>query len=236
MMDFLRKHMRAIFGITIAGFLAGAFVGFGSYFFSGKTAADAVLEVNGEKIPYRQFSNYYNRVIDGMRQKKEDVTDEVMKQKKQEVLQDLIQEVVFSDEAKKYGVSVSDAELAADIEHYPAFQKEGHFSQQAYFQVLYQMLHSTPKEFEESRRKQIETFKLRQLIASSVVITEPQLRFEYFLANKGNMSGFDKDRTALRDKLRQQETMLVFAEWFKLLNQTMKIKVHLDEIEKGQRG
>ncbi len=234
MMNWLRKHMRLIFGITIVGFLGGAFIGFGGYFFSSKTPADAVVEVNGAKIPYRQYANYLNRVLDNMRQQKQEITDEVTKQKKQEVLQDLIQEEVFSGEAKKYSITVSDGELAADIQHYPAFQKEGHFDQQTYFQVLFQMLHTTPKEFEESRRKQIAIFKLRQLISSSVIITEPELKLEYYYSNKGNMSAFEKDRQKFLEKLKQEKTMMVFSEWFKTLNQNMKIKVHLDEIEKGQ--
>ena len=226
--------MRLIFGITIIGFLGGAFIGFGGYFFSNKTPADAVVEVNGAKIPYKQYANYLSRVLDNMRQQKQDITDEVTKQKKQEVLQDLIQEEVFSSEAKKYSITVADGELAADIQHYPAFQKDGHFNQQTYFQVLFQMLHTTPKEFEESRRKQIAIFKLRQLISSSVLITEPELRLEYFYSNKGNMANYEKERQKFLEKLRQEKTMLVFSEWFKTLNQTMKIKVHLDEIERGQ--
>ena len=232
MMNFLRKHMRVIFLITIIGFLAGAFVGFGSYFFANKTAADAVVEVNGAQIPYKRFSNYVNRALDGMRQQKQEVTDETMKQKKQEVLQDLIQEEVFSKEALKYGITVSDNELASDIQHYPAFQREGHFDRNAYFQVVYEILRTTPREFEDSRRNQIAIFKLRQLIASGVVITEPELKLEYFNANRGNMKDFEKDRAKFAEKLRQEKTMLVFGEWFKGLNQNMKLKIHLQEIEK----
>jgi len=232
MMNFLRKHMQTIFLITIIGFLGGAFVGFGGYFFANKTTADAVVEVNGEQIPYKVYSNYLNRALDNMRQQKQEVTDETMKQKKQEVLQDLIQEEVFSKEAKKYGITVSDGELAADIQHYPAFQHEGQFDRNAYFQVLYQALRTTPKEFEDSRRKQIAIFKLRRMVASGVIITEPELKLEYFNANRGNMKDFEKDKPKFSEKIRQEKTMLVFSEWFKLLNQSMKIKVHLQEIEK----
>ena len=233
MMNWLRKHMRIIFGITIVGFLGGAFVGFGGYFFADKTTADAVVEVNGTKIPYRQYSNYLSRALDNMRNQKQEVTDEITLQKKQEVLQDLIQEEVFSQEAKKYGITVADGELAADIQRYPAFQKEGQFDRNAYFQVVYQVLRTTPKDFEESRRKQIAIYKLRFLVASGVIITEPELRLEYFRANLGNMTNYQKEKIKFFEKIRQEKTMLVFSEWFKLLNQEMKVKVHLQEIEKG---
>ena len=234
-MDFLRKHMQTIFLITIIGFLAGAFVGFGSYLFGSKTPADAVAEVNGTNIPYRDYAVLLNRVVDNL-SKTQEVTDEVMKQKKQEVLQDLIQEEVFWQQSKKYGIVVSDAELAADIQHYPAFQRDGRFDQNAYFQVLYQVMKTTPQQFEESRRKQIAIFKLRQLIASNVRISEPELQLEYARTHGGSMADFAKNRDKSLETLRQQKVMLVFNEWFKQLNQTVKIKVHLEEIEKQTRG
>lgn len=234
MMDFLRKHMRIIFSITIAGFLAGAFVGFGGYFFGKKSFGDAVAEVNGRNIPYRQYAALYNRAVDAMRKSKEDVSDEMLAKKKQEVVQDLIQEEVFWQESKKYGINVTDMEVAADIQHYPAFQKDGRFDQRAYFQVVFQVIRTTPAEFEESRRRQLAIFKLRQLIASSVKITEPELKAEYMRTHKGNLAGYEKDREKFLEGVRQEKVMLVFNEWFKQLNQELagKIKVHLQEIER----
>jgi len=230
-MEWLRKHTRTIFMITIGGFLAGAFVGFGSYFFGNKSSNDAVIEVNGSKISYKTYIDLYNRTIDNLRREKEQPTEETIKSKKQEVLQDLIQEEVFWQEANKFGIKVTDSELAMDIQHYPAFQKDKRFDQRAYFQVLYQVMHQTPPEFEKTRRKQLAINKLRYLIASGVKITEPELRLEYSLANKGNMKNFDKDRDKFEEQVRQEKTMMVFNEWLKQLNQTMKIKVHLQEIE-----
>lgn len=233
MMDFLRKHMRVIFFITIVGFFAGAFVGFGGYFFGEKSTADAVAEVNNIKIPYRQYANLLNRTLENMRNNKQEVTDAAVQQKKQEVLQDLIQQEVFNEQATKYGITVTDGELAANIQSYPAFQREGRFDRNAYFQVIFQVLRTTPQEFEESQRKQIAIYKLRQLIASSVIVTEPELRFEYARMNKGDMKNFEKDREKFSESVRQQKVMMVFNDWFKTLNQTVKIKVHLQEIERG---
>lgn len=235
-MDFLRKHMRIIFFITIVFFLGSALIGFGGYLFGSKSSMDAVVEINGEEVPYRRFSNMMARVTENMAQKKEEMTEQIRQQKKQEILQDLIQETVFWQQSKKYGISVSDSELAADIQRYPAFQRDGHFDHQTYYQVLGQMLRMSAVEFEDSRRRQIATFKLRHLIASSIRITEAELRYEYARANRGNMAAFEKDRPKFLESLRQEKTMLVFNEWFKQLNSSMKIKVHLEEIERSERG
>jgi hypothetical protein len=233
MMDFLRKHRNIIFTITIIGFLGGAFIGFGSYFFGGKTTSDNVIVVNGTGIPYRNYVRLLNRVIDSMHQEKQEVNTETTNKKKQEVIQDLIQEEVFWQQAKVYGVTVSDEELSADIQQrYPAFQRDGHFDRMAYFQVLAQTLKTAPKDFEESRRKQIANAKLRQLIASSVRISEPELQIEYARTHQGKMADFAKDHDTFLKQIRQEKTMMVFNEWFKYLNQTVKIKVFLNEIEK----
>jgi len=228
MMSFLRKHMKVIFLITIVGFLSGAFIGFGSYFFGGAANADTAAEVNGEKIPYRRYNAMLNRVIDNMRRNKEEVNESTMNRLKQEVLQDMIQEEVFWKEARKYGISVSDQELAADIQNYPAFQRGGRFDPQAYAQILYQMLHTTAQEFELSRRRQIAIAKLRQLIASSIQVSEPEAKLEYLRAHGGKMTDYDKDHDKFVQNLRQEKVMLVFNEWFKQLNQTVKIRVFLN--------
>jgi peptidyl-prolyl cis-trans isomerase D len=228
MMSFLRKHMKVIFLITIVGFLSGAFIGFGSYFFGGAANADTAAEVNGEKIPYRRYNAMLNRVIDNMRRNKEEINESTMNRLKQEVLQDMIQEEVFWKEARKYGISVSDKELAADIQNYPAFQREGRFDPQAYAQILYQMLHTTAQEFEVSRRRQIAIAKLRQLIASSIQVSEPEAKLEYLRAHAGKMTNYDKDHDKFVQNLRQEKVMMVFNEWFKQLNQTVKIRVFLN--------
>ncbi|MFC1501660.1 SurA N-terminal domain-containing protein, partial [Elusimicrobiota bacterium] len=158
--------------------------------------------------------------------------DEIIQQKKQEVIQQLIQEEVFWQEAKKYGITVSDTELTNDIRNYPAFQRNGRFDHITYYKIMNNVLRTTPKEFEASRRKQIAAYRLRQLIASNIKITEPEIQMQYSRENKGKMSNYEKEKAEFAEKIRQEKTMLIYDEWFKNLNQNMKIKVHLDEIER----
>jgi len=99
----------------------------------------------------------------------------------------------------------------------------------AYYRILREVLRMTPKEFEESRRRQIAVFKLRYMIASSIVIPETELRIEYSRAKKGDVRNFEKDRDAFLNSLHQEKTSMVFNDWFRTLNQTTKIKVLLNE-------
>ena len=60
MMNFLRKHMRKIFIVTVIAFLAGTFMGGGAYLFGPAKDFDAAVKVNGSKITMKLFSSLYN--------------------------------------------------------------------------------------------------------------------------------------------------------------------------------
>ena len=63
-----------------------------------------------------------------------------------------------------------------------------------------------------------------------------EIRLEYMRAHKGDLTNFEKDRQEFVKNLRQEKVSMVFNEWFRQLNTTVKIKSHLDEIERSQKG
>src|SRR3989344_7351736 len=144
LMDWLRKHKNIILIIVIAGFVISTFVGFGLYIRWGSSPVDAVAEVNDEKVPYRRHISLYNQVVNRRRDQGEEISQDALNQLKQEVIQSLIQESVFFQEARRYGIEVTDAELAQSLYSIPAFQKDGKFSVQAYAQALQFGLRTTP--------------------------------------------------------------------------------------------
>ncbi|OGS23661.1 MAG: hypothetical protein A2297_05925 [Elusimicrobia bacterium RIFOXYB2_FULL_48_7] len=224
MMNWLRKNMRTIFLVTIVGFFAGMLAGFGSYAFSNKST-NSVAEVNGQAIPIRKYSMLFNRIMEDLRDKSTDITEEVVKKTRQEVVDDLIREEVFYGESKKYGIVVTDSELAANLQQVPAFQQNGRFDQRAYFQILAWKLKMTPAEFEESQRRQIAIAKLRYLISSGMKVTEPELQIEYMRKNQGNMKNFAKDREKFQQELLQEKTLAFMNDWYRSINSSLKIKV-----------
>ena len=60
LMEWFRKHQNIILLVTVAGFVVSTFVGFGLYVGFGASSVDAVVEVNGEEVPYRQYQTIYN--------------------------------------------------------------------------------------------------------------------------------------------------------------------------------
>jgi peptidyl-prolyl cis-trans isomerase D len=231
MMDWFRKNMRTIFLITVAGFLGGIFIGFGGYFFGGRGLTNAIAEVNGKKISYRKYAQLFNRIMDNLRDKGTEITDEVIQQVRREVLQDLIQEEVFTEEAKKHGIVVTDNEVAMDIRSFPAFQKDGKFDQRTYFQIVVLQLKMTPQEFEESRRNQIAIAKLRNLITSGIKISDIELQFEYARRHNGNMSGFEKEKDKFYQELLQEKMTAFMQDWYRSINSSLKVRVFSKEFQ-----
>lgn len=220
--------------------MVSTFVGFGLYIRQGSSSTSTVAEVNEEKVPYRLFLNLYNQVIGNRRDQRQDINPDVLKQVKQEVMQGLIQESVFYQESKRYGIEVTDTELAQALASIPAFQKDGKFDVGAYAEALRYRIRSTPEDFEESQRRQIAINRLRMIILQGIKITNPELEQDFALylqslqgkEREETLKNFEKDRSGFLERIRQQETAEVLNRWYQQLGSRVKVKVHLDQIEK----
>jgi len=223
--DFLKKNRRNIFIITVVGFIGGIFLGFGGYL-RYSSVPDTAAVVNGVKIPLQKFNHQVSLAIENYRNQGNEITDEVIRSIKQQVLRDLIQEEVFWQEAKKYGITVSDQELYYDIMRIPAFQKDGKFDRETYYRTLILRLKTTPKEFEESRRKRIAMFKLRDFVISSVKLSPQEVELYYKLHQPKN----DEEKQRLYNQLLQEKQTAVLEEWYKQINNNLKVKIYIKDL------
>ncbi|HRY28502.1 MAG TPA: SurA N-terminal domain-containing protein [Elusimicrobiota bacterium] len=239
MMKWLRKHRYTIFLITVGGFLVGSFMGFGSYFFT-QSPYDAAIVVNGDKIPYKRYVTRYHQYLNQRRDNNEPLNEENIKRIKQETLQDLVREAVFLQEADKYGLTVTDNEVAAYIQRSPAFQRDGQFDQGAYLQVLTQVLRIPADEFEDDRRREIKIQKLQALMASAVKVSNIEFNWQY--QKRMALGNAEEKKTAkdkpneFREQLRQEQVSHVFQEWLSQINSQLKVKVYLDKWEGRGEG
>ena len=177
MMNFFRKHKVAIILVILIGFFGGTFIaGFGVSTF-GNTASsfDTVAVVNGEKIPYKYYYSLYNNALASLRSSEQDITDDLMKLTQNQILRTLIQDELIWQQTKKYGISVSDAELAQDIQSYPYFlNANGQFDSRNYYQFL-NNLRMSPKDFEALRRKELAANKLQLLVVSAATVSNSEI-------------------------------------------------------------
>lgn len=215
MMNFLRKHKVKIFLITIFGFLAGTFVGFGSYLFGDRNYYDTVAVVNNVKIPYKIYYSLYNNRLETLRQAGQDITEEMKKIVQNDIIRNLIQDEIIWQQTKDYGITVSDKELAADIQSYPYFLNEnGQFDIRYYYKFL-NNIRLSPKDFESLRRKQIASKKLQMLVASAAKVSDTELK---------NPDNYSEQATALQTKANE-----ILNDWFDTIKKKTKIKITLQD-------
>ena len=226
MFRFLRRHKTVLF-ISLAACLVGMlFFGIGTNtLFS--SPYDVILKVNGEKVKQVEFERIYRQMV---RQRGAEMTAEERRTLNQEALRELIRHKVFAQEAKKYGIRVSDQELQLQLASVPAFQKEGRFDPPTYVQTVSSVFGMTPNEFERMRRRDIAAQKLNQIIASSVHISDDafQRALDFALKNetdKKRLKELKENPESLRDELRQREANQVFNDWLNQINSRLRVTI-----------
>lgn len=231
-MTFLRKYQYQIFIATTVVFLLGTFAGFGGYFFGPKGGPnDSIAEVDGEKVPLRRFDIQYQRALANV-QPGTKLDAAARNQKRDEALRDVIQQIVFDREAKKYNIRVTDQQVAATIANSQGFQTNGQFDPQRYMSML-QSQRLTPTEFESEERSAIAFSKLRWLLQSVIRVTDKEAEMAWADAHKGKMDGYAKEKAAFHDKLWQEKVVFTFNQWFGQIGQKTKVKTHLEVLQGG---
>src|ERR1051326_3679394 len=147
-------------------FLVGSFVSFGGYFFS-RSPYDAALRVNGEKISYKQYQETYRQYERSQSRNKSGQPADPPFIAKRKVTDSLVQETLLSQEADKYGIVVTDNELASYIQSIPAFQRDKRFDQRTYAYIVVNMLGMSIPAFEEEQRRELKIQKWKYLVAST---------------------------------------------------------------------
>jgi hypothetical protein len=214
----------------------------GASFFVKGSPNDTILEVDGQKVPLRQYWIHYNQSVDPSKP-----LDEAGRNaKRDETIRDLVQSVVFQREVDHYKIRVPDAQVAATLTQIPAFQTNHQFNPQRYMEVLGNQLRMTPKEFEDEQRLSIGFFKLRWLIQSAIKVTDQEMAFsggypEFAKVNAVEETSDHKKRRRsdaeirelYRKKLWDDKTLYCFNQWLTQLGQGLRVKPHLDVLDAG---
>ncbi|MBI4375975.1 MAG: SurA N-terminal domain-containing protein [Elusimicrobia bacterium] len=174
MISLLRRYRKSLFFACITIFLIGTFVGLGGYLFTKNDMSEAVASVGSAKIPYSRFIQRVNRYSDMLRSRGTDVNDEMVKEIKRQMLQDMIIDELLIKKADELGITVTDEELSRDIQSNPEFRRSDQFQQELYFYAVRQA-GDTPESYEESRRRQLRVGKLKGVIWNSAKLTPAEI-------------------------------------------------------------
>ncbi len=199
MLKFIRSHalVKVFLWVIIIAFVATIFYSWGA---GGKVggANKTIATVNGMKIQVNEFNRAYGNILDFYRDQFRDQFSDEMAAKlnlKENALEALIQNRLILAEAEKMNLMVSNQELVSRISKRPEFQKDSKFSNGLYQNYL-NFYRITPREFEESQRKDILREKLEEVIKASTQISESEIQEAYKNENekiKFKYIGFSRD-------------------------------------------
>ncbi len=225
MMNFLRKNVKIFLWCIVIAFVGGVFL----WNFSTRRLIDCVVQVNGTKISYSSFLDSVNRRVRNWydQNPEGELSDDQRREIKSEVLNSLVQEQLLLQEAKRYGIYVSQSEVINTIRSLPQFQREEKFDPRLYFYILQNYLRTEPAVYETQIKRVITNQKMREFIISSVKVTDQEVKDEYERRKiKEEEEDFKKD-------FLQEKKILLYRQWLLSLYQKAKIINNLDKIEKG---
>jgi peptidyl-prolyl cis-trans isomerase D len=148
-----------------------------------------VADVDGNEITVAQFRRVYEQQMRAYRASYgANVDERLLKQLgiDQRIVQQMIEEAAAISEARRLGITASDAEVRERILALPAFQENGQFiGDQRYRQLLrMQTPPMRPDEFEEQVRRGITVEKLQAALTGWVTVSDDEVAQEFKRRNE----------------------------------------------------
>lgn len=167
--------IKLILGAIVVVFI---FWGVGSF---RSQRGNRIALVNGETITIDDYKEAYNNLLERLRQSfGNQLNEDLLKtlRVKQQALEQLIDNRLLIQEARKLQMRVSDQELREAIMNIGAFQSAGTFDNRLY-QNLLSRLRLTPEQFEVAQRDSMLVAKVRALITGSIKVSDLEAREWY---------------------------------------------------------
>jgi|GEM_PF-2597857 len=191
----MREKMRPILWIAIIGFL-GTIVfawGMGSTTGGGCQKSPVVLVVNGEEVPYYEYyqlaEGLFRRYVANERSRMGDFYDPsvepVLRDRATgDALELLIEDYVVRQQAREWGLSVTEEEVSRTIEQVPYFHGEnGAFDRGLYESFLHDQ-GTNDDEYRLTLGRQLLVEKVHSIVFDAVYVPEPMVRAEFLNSNQ----------------------------------------------------
>jgi peptidyl-prolyl cis-trans isomerase D len=175
MLRLMRKQAGSWLIKILLGAIVIVFVFWGVGSFRAQRGGRVAL-VNGDQITLDEYREAYNNLIERLRRRLGNNLDDAMikqLQVKRQALNQLIDNKLLVQEAKKLNFRVSKKELADAISNIAAFQSAGTFDSRLYRGVL-DRLRMTPEAFEEAQKNAMLIDKLKTLITISAKVSDQE--------------------------------------------------------------
>jgi peptidyl-prolyl cis-trans isomerase D len=176
------KSLSWVLWLVILTFVGFVFVEWGTGGMSLTGAKNALLIVNGETVTADEFQKQLMQTIDNYRRSmKENFNKNMLMQMQlpQQLLQQSINSIIVTKEARRLKIRASDEELRRRIVNSPGFQRDGRFIGVKAYENLLAYNRIDVKEFEQSLRREIAREKLEFLLSAGLAIDPDRLEKLY---------------------------------------------------------
>jgi len=193
MLDRMRRHknwLKWSLAIVVVAFVALYIPSFmENQSLDGASPYGVVATVEGRDITVARFRRVYQQQMQAYRNAYGGQMDErLLKQLgvDQRIVQQLIEEEAALTEAKRQGITASDAEVRARILALPAFQENGHFIGNDRYRQMLQMQNPpiNPSEFEEEVRRGVMLEKLQGALTDWITVADSDVTAEFNRRNE----------------------------------------------------
>ncbi len=199
LMTSMREKMHVVLWVLLALFLLsmtiGGLVGGANIIdqlFGNINPQTTIASINGEMISPNRFNNLVNQQLNSLKTSGQTINDFQIKRARDQAWDNLLQDVLVSQEVQRLNISASNDEVIYHLENNPppflqqnpTFQTDGVFDWDKYRQAL-----SNPESNEwapiESFMKNtyIPNFKLQKILDESIIITQNDIHNEFIKRN-----------------------------------------------------
>jgi len=192
MLDRMRRHknwLKWSLAIVVVSFILLYIPSFLRESAQGAASNAVVAEVDGHEITVAQFRRIYDQQMRAYRQTYgANVDERLLKQLgiDQRIVQQMIDEASAVAEAKRLGISASDAEVRERILALPAFQENGQFIGDERYRQLLRMQNPPlrPDEFEDQMRRGVIVEKLQAALTNWISVPDADVDREFRKRNE----------------------------------------------------
>ncbi|HHV62892.1 MAG TPA: tetratricopeptide repeat protein [Firmicutes bacterium] len=195
-----------------------------------------IAVVNGEKITFGAFAEAHQRVLLNQHQQMGDIPPELYGPLRVAVLDQMVQQTLLLQEAKKERIKVSSRELNEKLNQ----QKAG-FSSDKEFKDALEYAGLTVPKLRELLRQQLLLQNLIDKVKAEAKVSPEDVKKAYQEEYKKAPEGpdFEKARPELEKRLKAEAEAKVVDKWFKGVMDSAKIDIFDDEIngiKSAQKG
>ena len=199
LMTSMRERMHVVLWILLALFLIsmtiGGLVGGANIIdqiFGNVNPQTTIARINGEDISPDQFNNVVNQQLQSIRTSGQPVDDFQLQRARNTSWENLLQDILVSQEVERLGITASDDEVIYHLENNPppfltqnpSFQTNGIFDKDKYLQALANPQGNEWAPIEAFMRETyIPNYKLQKMIDQSIIITSNDIKNEYIKRN-----------------------------------------------------